>query len=225
MSSKPHIVYDHWDYQLPDISERSRLHCLEPIGIGTPMVEGLASYLVRLSWTHQIRIDHLIHDQVLPMFEKRLKRQLSRPNYRDDFAAWLRSKSISKELTMALKALTLQEHLILLTEHNSLIDKCPTGCSRLRSSRGWCVDCLKDWRKSGSEIYSPLHWSLRGLDFCPYHEQPVTRQCNQCQSFQPLFTLAPKLDHCFACGSWLGSDSQSTEPIANSTVKLKRYSS
>ena len=45
---------------------RSRLYHLEPIGIGTPEVESLSSYLNRLAQAHCVTVNTLIAHELLP---------------------------------------------------------------------------------------------------------------------------------------------------------------
>jgi len=45
---------------------RSRLYSLEPIGIGTPEVESLSSYLNRLAQAHCVTVNALIAHELLP---------------------------------------------------------------------------------------------------------------------------------------------------------------
>lgn len=45
---------------------RSRLYRLEPIGIGTPEVESLSSYLNRLAQAHCVTVTTLIRHELLP---------------------------------------------------------------------------------------------------------------------------------------------------------------
>src|SRR6266566_5087576 len=55
--------YEEWDVSIPPIPPRSRLYHLEPIGIGTPYVESLTSYVARLAAAHSVHPrDLLIHE-------------------------------------------------------------------------------------------------------------------------------------------------------------------
>ena len=50
MSAKQDLtIYNSWNITIPAIPARSRLFQLEPRGIGTPYVESLTSYIVRLA--------------------------------------------------------------------------------------------------------------------------------------------------------------------------------
>src|SRR5689334_12170048 len=49
-----------WDLAAEPITERSRLYCLEPIGIGTAVVESLSGYAERLAEAHAVSAGNLI---------------------------------------------------------------------------------------------------------------------------------------------------------------------
>src|SRR5215467_12385895 len=52
MRTPPNEPYDEWKIELPLISPRSTLYRLEPVGMGTPQVECLTSYISRLAEAH-----------------------------------------------------------------------------------------------------------------------------------------------------------------------------
>jgi hypothetical protein len=54
---------------LPSIPPRTRLCSLEPIGVGTPFVESLVSYLTRLADTHCVAPVNLTFEVILPLFK------------------------------------------------------------------------------------------------------------------------------------------------------------
>jgi hypothetical protein len=63
--------YESWDLTLPTLSRRSRLYQLEPIGIGTPMVESLSGYLARLAEAHCLSPYLLDLKEVAPLVGRR----------------------------------------------------------------------------------------------------------------------------------------------------------
>ncbi len=63
-------TYEEWDVTIPPLPPRSRLYRLEPIGIGTPYVESLTSYIVRLAEEHHISLKLLVVQEVLPFLDK-----------------------------------------------------------------------------------------------------------------------------------------------------------
>ncbi|HEY9803840.1 MAG TPA: hypothetical protein V6D25_26090 [Leptolyngbyaceae cyanobacterium] len=55
-----------WDLEKPFITERSRLHHLKPIGVGTAMVESLTGYIARLADSHSVFPGILISREIAP---------------------------------------------------------------------------------------------------------------------------------------------------------------
>src|SRR5260370_35013125 len=58
--------YEEWDMAMPHLPPRSRLYRLEPIGMGTPYVESLTSYIVRLADAHCVTPKALVMYEILP---------------------------------------------------------------------------------------------------------------------------------------------------------------
>jgi hypothetical protein len=52
-------IFESWDLPVPPIPPRTRLYPLEPIGIGTPLVEGLTGYVLRLAEAHALPVGAL----------------------------------------------------------------------------------------------------------------------------------------------------------------------
>ena len=59
--------YEEWDMTIPPIPPRSRLYRLESIGIGTPYVESLTSYITRLAEVHCVSLKALIMWEIFPL--------------------------------------------------------------------------------------------------------------------------------------------------------------
>src|SRR5258708_37289702 len=56
-----------WDLGTLSLPERSRLYHLKPVGIDTPLVENLTSYIIRLAEAHCVLPKTLITKEVLPL--------------------------------------------------------------------------------------------------------------------------------------------------------------
>ena len=56
--------FDSWDMLPVPIPARSRLHSIEPIGVGTPFVESLTGYMIRLAASHAVRVSDLIEHEL-----------------------------------------------------------------------------------------------------------------------------------------------------------------
>lgn len=57
-------AFDSWDMLPVPIPARSRLHSIEPIGVGTPFVESLTGYMIRLAASHAVRVSDLIEHEL-----------------------------------------------------------------------------------------------------------------------------------------------------------------
>ena len=49
-------ILESWDLTAPVVPSRARFYPLEPIGVGTPLVEGLTGYLLRLAEAHAVSV-------------------------------------------------------------------------------------------------------------------------------------------------------------------------
>lgn len=53
-------LFDSWSLSSSPIPPRSRLYSLEPIGIGTALVESLSGYVARLAEAHSVSVGDLV---------------------------------------------------------------------------------------------------------------------------------------------------------------------
>lgn len=53
-------LFDSWSLASPSIPARSALYSIEPIGIGTSLVESLTSYISRLAEEHTVSVGDLV---------------------------------------------------------------------------------------------------------------------------------------------------------------------
>src|SRR5215472_11569950 len=62
--------YESWSSVSPTVPQATRLYSLPPIGIGTPMVESLTGYLVRLAEAHCVSAGVLYRKEIQPVAGK-----------------------------------------------------------------------------------------------------------------------------------------------------------
>lgn len=189
----------------PTLPDRSSLYSLSPVGIGTPYVESLSSYLTRLAEAHVVSVWQLIRhvSRVARCYPHRAK-GLGKGSHR---------------FLEALKAATCRKDLHRLT-------LCPLQrvISQLlvfRNVRAWCPACLEGWQTSGDPIYGYLLWTLRLVTVCPVHLCTLVERCPHCQShFAPLTTTG-RVGYCSACFKWLGRSAP--RPPAQGLQEPDRY--
>jgi hypothetical protein len=59
-------VYDAWEPSRPDITRRSYLYPLPPVGVGTAAVESFTGYISRLAAAHAVETGVLIKHELRP---------------------------------------------------------------------------------------------------------------------------------------------------------------
>src|SRR5260221_10195446 len=132
-----------------DILPRSRLYHLAPLGVGTPLIECLTSYINRLAWTYRVSPHLLLAQEVIPHLSKSYYFQSSF----NQVSAFCHVQAMHINGTSeaaidwaeTLGRLTVRSDLQNLTvahwasglTHRSLLRKVPA----------WCSECYHEWRE------------------------------------------------------------------------------
>ncbi|MEH1867798.1 MAG: TniQ family protein [Nostoc sp.] len=200
-----------WGLEKPSIPPRSRLFSLEPIGLGTPYVESLTSYVVRLAETHSITTSKLVTSEIVPILRQEDSSYTSNKNSYI-FSSIGSSKArgalngtgvMSSNLVQALTSLTLRSDLCFLT----MLPWAEVIASQKALSRhikAWCHICYNEWQEQEQVVYEPLIWTLDVIKVCLRHHQRLQTQCPHC--YKQLLALEEKtrLGYCSKCQGWLG---------------------
>jgi transcriptional regulator with XRE-family HTH domain len=203
LASKELTIYDSWDINYPSIPTRSRLFQLEPIGIGTPYVESLTSYLARLVESHTVLLGDLAKQEIKPVVPKNYKS-------RDLFCIKHRTGTvngtgvIALDLVQALEKLTFREDLTFLT----LLKWSQVFPQRqlTRPVKAWCPACYQDWYSQNQVIYDPLLWFFQEVNICLKHKIPLKTCCPHCYSELPPLASNSRPGYCSGCERWLGQE-------------------
>jgi AraC-like DNA-binding protein len=187
-----------WDSAEPVRSAPNLLYSLRPRGLGTPYVESLSSYVVRLAEAHVVPVWRLI----LHVRSKVCSGRLSRPSMRYAYPANGLGKG-AEVLRQSFEAATGQSDLRPLTL--SALEGSVSKLDIFRTTEAWCPSCLEQWRTEGVPIYGPLLWAVRVVTVCPAHAFPLVNRCPHCHSqFTPLRAGAWP-GYCSICSRWLGT--------------------
>lgn len=188
---------------------RSRLYALPPIGVGTPEVESLTSYLARLAHAHGVTVQKLALAEVLPRLGLAVTSDqrwfMNHHRTLNGMGEW------PARLIAALERLTLRSDLAFLTMEPWRPVLAPVPL--LRSTLAWCPRCYAQWQQAGQTLYQPLLWSLKGVQMCPQHQHPLQHTCPypDCRSSRrPLNRLVPP-GYCPTCQRWLGLEAVSAD--------------
>lgn len=201
-------IYEQWSLEFPTIPTRSRFYHLEPIGIGTPIVESLSSYICRLALAHCVSPGVLIRQQTLSnaygIYEDQpLVASLPSIGYALKING---TGAVARRFVHRLETLTFKSNLERLTmlawsqKTVALADPC-------KCYRAWCPQCYQDWRHLEQVIYEPLLWSWTAVIVCPRHCQLLQTICPSCGQNQQLIQAKMRPGYCCKCQQWLGFSS------------------
>lgn len=200
-AENPLECYEEWDVTTPLLLSRSHLYPLRPIGIGTPYVESLSSYITRLAEAHHVLTGTLLGKELVPLLRQSspyvgsFYKGLGALNGVGSLAAqWIQLLEV-QTLQTGLRSLTLSPWAEVLPAKNLL-----------RPIRAWCPACYHDWSKCGQVIYEPLLWTLEVVSACPRHRRHLQMQCPalNCRRALPWLSPQARPGFCSYCQCWLG---------------------
>lgn len=210
-------TYDSWNLQQPPIPPRSQLYSLEPAGAGTPTLESLTSYVIRLAQEHGLRPGVLIGKLIAPAIRPGFVYSHAQSGIR---AIWGGNSTQTSMLNGAGKTVvSVLEVLERLTLRNDLSDLTVLPWSEviaakglLRQVKAWCPACYQVQQSTSGEVYDPLLWSLSAVRICPVHRTRLLERCPHCRRVPSLLKSNSLPGHCSACSRWLGFFS-SSDPL------------
>lgn len=214
-----------WDLTLPIHPDHSRLYALEPLGVDTPYVESLTSYLARLADAHCISLRTLVKQELSPLLRRDY---LSNPLGSSLDSFWIESVraisgtgALAKDWARSLERLTLRTdlHLLTLLPWSAVL----TQQRLLRLNRAWCPECFMEWQSTEQPIYEPLLWNLNTVSVCLRHQRILLEQCPypDCRAKLPVLTSYVHPGYCSKCSRWLGVVTDS--PKASQTSDQWRW--
>jgi DNA-binding XRE family transcriptional regulator len=190
------------DLELPSHISRSRLFCVEPVGVGMPLTESLISLTVRLAEAHCLSSGVLMEKEIAPIIAKTHGGGNLHKIY-NHTAALNGTGVMALSLASALERLTGQQNLHLLT----LVPWSELMPSRrlLRRNRSWCPHCYDNWSTSQHLIYEPLLWFLDVVKVCPLHRCLLHETCPHCHQKSLPLAWHSRPGYCSKCQEWFGS--------------------
>ncbi|MBD1864002.1 MULTISPECIES: TniQ family protein [Trichocoleus] len=189
------------DLELPSHLCRSRLFCIEPVGIGTQLTESLISLTVRLAEAHCLPPGMLMEKEVAPIIARTHGGNLHK--IYSHTAALNSTGVMALNLASALEKLSGQKnlHLLTLAPWSELMP----SRKLLRRDRAWCPVCYENWYTTKNVIYEPLLWSLEVVKACPSHRCLLLESCPYCHQKNLPLAWNSRPGYCSKCQEWLGS--------------------
>jgi hypothetical protein len=207
------VVYKRLKLRPAPSLTHSPLISLEPIGVNTPLVEGLTSYISRLAAAHCISVHNLFREEIAPLIDREaLRKSNTDPNWHASLSGWLIGSQVgangisgsASDWAKALETLTFRrelENLTLLKWRNVL-----TTRYLMRRCRAWCPACYEEWRRLNKICYEPLLWSIDAVRYCPNHRCELESSCPHCGRENKQLGNTSSSGYCQRCAGWLGRD-------------------
>lgn len=198
--------------EVSSFPERSPYYNLQPIGVGTTLVESLTSYVSRLAEAHCVTIATLYEHVIVPGLNKSY---LAAPEHCGQGITLLATfkkqiKNINGVGQVAREWVGLFEkltHCQGLTRLTFLPWAEVLTYLRLnRHYQAWCPVCYEEMRQADEIIYQPLIWTVAILQICPRHHVSLVDQCPRCDRQFPNLTRRLRLGFCPNCNHWLGGE-------------------
>ncbi len=186
---------------------RSRLYALAPIGLRTPEVERVTTYIGRLATEHCLAVDSLVRHELAPLLKdgSHARRPSSGLMWKEAYT--LNGTGAQAEATVRkLQDLTGRRDLIATTLR-PWAGAIPAR-DLLRPTRAWCPSCYRERLDRGLQPYDPLLWSLNAVAVCPRHRTPLRERCPHpaCRRTIPVLGFYAHPGHCAHCGGSLAID-------------------
>lgn len=202
-------MYDEWDLTPLPMPLPSTLYALQPIGMGTPLVESLSSYVIRLAEAHCVFVGMLMRKMVVPLVPgySPLERQHGLFRESGQRSTLLNGSGLpARYAVSALETLTGRSdlHNVTLLPLAAIFPTRARGLLRL--TKAWCPMCYENQRVAGQIIYDPLLWFFLDVAICPEHHCNLCTVCpyQDCARSLPAVGWRARPGYCSYCQRWLG---------------------
>ncbi|MGC2238003.1 MAG: TniQ family protein [Pyrinomonadaceae bacterium] len=195
--------YEIWNTRIPEISPRSLLYNLQPVGIGTADVESFSGYISRLAQEHYLSPVVLLKNSVRDLSE--LPKSLLQNSFSAVFAKSLNGfgDNTSKMVDILQKATFRDDirYTTLLSWKDIVSNQ-----RLLKNHLAWCPSCHEEHKNGRRIIYEKLIWSIEKVKACHIHELPLAETCPHCHKKIKVLSGKSRPGYCSKCLGWLGSN-------------------
>jgi hypothetical protein len=200
------------------ISSRTVLYNLKPMGLGTPYIESLTSYISRLAKNHNVRVSTLINEVIGPHIQLAyLAEKFSKGLVPNRYNLINGISTINTEFVNVLENLTGRSDI----QHMSFKNwEGILSTNIVVKNRRWCPACLEQWKEESNEIYEPLIWSVSSVEKCDIHNIRLKEQCPNCKKELSFVHRNSIVGYCQYCSEWLGERASSIKKDSLSDYEL-----
>lgn len=203
-------LYPTLDLTLPHVPHRSRLYPISPVGVGTPYVESLTSYISRLAVVHNLSFGTLYERLLIPTLNKAYLTTPSHLSPGSTLTGSFRNRikningigKLAHEWAGMLEALTLRNDMQSLSL--TKLSEVTPHWELLRTFQAWCPACYEEMLQAKQIIYQPLLWTINAVNICARHGRSLVDHCPHCSRQILPLTRRVQIGFCSRCGYWLG---------------------
>ena len=193
--------------KVPPIPKRSRLYSLEPMNVGTAVVESLTGYVARIAEAHCVTVSDLVGAELShPACATSLFTPYPGTGRSNFFYTQLYSVNgiadVPRKWVSVLETATPRQglsDLTLLTFADLFSES-----HLFRNVSAWCPICFESRRRCGVR-YESLLWAIGIVKVCPLHRAPLEEVCPHCLRRSGPLAAHTRPGYCSRCGGWLGS--------------------
>lgn len=198
----------------------SRLYHLKAIGIGTPYIESLASYIKRLAEAHSVSLGNLLDKEIIPCTNRIY---LKNHHYIGKNSKNINSMSsnISEDIVRILEEKTSNSNLKYLTL--SAWKACFSANNLLRKKQAWCPICYEESLRMRQPIYEQLIWCLNDIEICGKHQVRLVTECPYCNNEFYIFSNLARVGYCNNCKAWLGLKKYENSQISRENIEWNNW--
>ncbi|WP_144561377.1 TniQ family protein [Bacillus mycoides] len=181
----------------------STLYSIEPIGLGTPYVESLTSYIARLAYEHSVTTGSLMKKVITNYLTvTHLKNNYMKGSISKD-ASTLCSIGIGSEnIISILEMLTGRKDIIFTTLMS--LKGLLYGENIISKYKKWCPQCLQEFIDKNKIVYEPLIWQIISTQHCSKHYCKLRDECHRCNKRLKSMHSKYIVGFCHYCNAWLG---------------------
>ena len=157
-------AYEAWENSPLVLPHTTRLYSLAPIGIGTPMVESLTGYVVRLAEAHCVSAGLLYWKEIRALAGKGnicTFRVTNGNGYSTHTINGLGTPAADFVRVLELLTGRCNFRALTLLTWAQVLPK----SALLRRARTWCESCLHAWHQANHPLYEQLQGNLSRKDF------------------------------------------------------------
>ncbi|MEK5441212.1 TniQ family protein [Fredinandcohnia sp. FSL W7-1320] len=194
-------IYETLEITPTELTDRSDCFALNPMGVGTPFVENLTSYINRLARAHNIRSSDFLRYKVSEFLKSAyLISELNNGGLNNKCRYINSDSSVAKEFVGAIEYLVGKDNLLYLTLLPFSSSYYISTKGIIKQQREWCPLCYREQEKKYETTFDLLLWTIVGVKVCLLHKTKLMSNCGNCGTKFRVIMKDSTTNLCHNCG-------------------------